>query len=293
VNDASLEVEPVAGATRGESGGFRPADPLRLRRGGAPSSPCRAGRPSVRREGPAPDGDHRGAPCPRRGGHATVSSDRFASDARPGERVKLKGAQFDGAVTARRAAGRKAWAGGPSNDEAPGLVTLTVDAAHVTRATAFRAEGQEDCELLPPASRGRPAGEACATRWAAGSHGPGGHAGREEPAVLTCRDFDYDPAARTARYRGNALLRSGRDEVRAAHDRPRGEGGVAPPGREAGHHLASSTAPAEGESRKSRPRRGAQPRHGLRGGRGRIVLHRRSRDRQGDILTRSRRRSSP
>jgi len=39
--------------------------------------------------------------------------------------------------------------------------------------------------------------------------------GGEEPAVLTCRDFDYDPAARSAHYRGNALLRSGRDEVRA------------------------------------------------------------------------------
>jgi lipopolysaccharide transport protein LptA len=39
--------------------------------------------------------------------------------------------------------------------------------------------------------------------------------GGEEPAVLLCREFEYDPATRTARYRENALLRSGRDEVRA------------------------------------------------------------------------------
>ncbi len=38
---------------------------------------------------------------------------------------------------------------------------------------------------------------------------------REEPAVFLARFFDYDGAARTARYRENALLRSGQDEVRA------------------------------------------------------------------------------
>jgi lipopolysaccharide transport protein LptA len=39
--------------------------------------------------------------------------------------------------------------------------------------------------------------------------------GGEEPTVLLCREFDYDAATRTARYRENALLRSGKDEVRA------------------------------------------------------------------------------
>jgi len=38
---------------------------------------------------------------------------------------------------------------------------------------------------------------------------------RDEPAVFLARFLDYDGAARTARYRENALLRSGRDEVRA------------------------------------------------------------------------------
>ncbi len=39
--------------------------------------------------------------------------------------------------------------------------------------------------------------------------------GGEEPTVLVCREFEYDATARTARYRENALLRSGKDEVRA------------------------------------------------------------------------------
>jgi LPS export ABC transporter protein LptC/lipopolysaccharide transport protein LptA len=38
---------------------------------------------------------------------------------------------------------------------------------------------------------------------------------REEPAVFLSRLFDYDGTVRTARYRENALLRSGKDEVRA------------------------------------------------------------------------------
>jgi LPS export ABC transporter protein LptC/lipopolysaccharide transport protein LptA len=38
---------------------------------------------------------------------------------------------------------------------------------------------------------------------------------REEPAVFLARFFDYDGASKTGRYRENALLRSGRDEVRA------------------------------------------------------------------------------
>jgi lipopolysaccharide transport protein LptA len=39
--------------------------------------------------------------------------------------------------------------------------------------------------------------------------------GGEQPTLLVCRDFEYDPKTRTARYQENALLRSGSDEVRA------------------------------------------------------------------------------
>ena len=39
--------------------------------------------------------------------------------------------------------------------------------------------------------------------------------GGEQPTVFVCRDFEYDPATRTARYKENAMARSGTDEVRA------------------------------------------------------------------------------
>jgi lipopolysaccharide transport protein LptA len=39
--------------------------------------------------------------------------------------------------------------------------------------------------------------------------------GGEQATLIVCRDFDYDPKTRTARYQENALVRSGTDEVRA------------------------------------------------------------------------------
>lgn len=49
----------------------------------------------------------------------------------------------------------------------------------------------------------------------------------EQPALLTAGAFDYDAAGRRARYREGALLRSGRDEIRAAeivvHEGARGQ----------------------------------------------------------------------
>jgi LPS export ABC transporter protein LptC/lipopolysaccharide transport protein LptA len=60
---------------------------------------------------------------------------------------------------------------------------------------------------------------------------------RDDPAIFRARFFEYDGATRTARYRENALLRSGRDEVRAplivleepaaGQRRLKGSGGVA------------------------------------------------------------------
>ena len=110
--------------------------------------------------------------------------------------------------------GRKAWAGRAVFDEGAGRVTLTeepriVDEAEGSelraRRIALGARGggvtaSENVRhtLAPRAKGGRP-----------------GMLGGEEPTVLLCQEFDYDAATRTARYRENALLRSGKDEVRA------------------------------------------------------------------------------
>lgn len=45
--------------------------------------------------------------------------------------------------------------------------------------------------------------------------GKGGLLAGSEPAVLVSREFRYDPETKTARYEGNALLRAGKDEIRA------------------------------------------------------------------------------
>jgi lipopolysaccharide transport protein LptA len=44
---------------------------------------------------------------------------------------------------------------------------------------------------------------------------PGLLVGKDEPAIMTSRFFEYTSATRTAQYREEALLRSGKDEVRA------------------------------------------------------------------------------
>jgi len=110
--------------------------------------------------------------------------------------------------------GRKAWAGRAVYDEGSGRVALTEDPRIVdeaegselrarrislgTRTHGVTASESVRHTLAPRARGGRP-----------------GMLGGEEPSVLLCREFDYDATTRTARYRENALLRSGKDEVRA------------------------------------------------------------------------------
>src|SRR5207247_329390 len=45
--------------------------------------------------------------------------------------------------------------------------------------------------------------------------GKAGLLGSDAPVIVTARFFDYEAKTRTARYREEALLRSGRDEIRA------------------------------------------------------------------------------
>ena len=110
--------------------------------------------------------------------------------------------------------GRKAWAGRAVFDEASGRVTLTEDPRIVDEAEGSELRARRI--VLGTRSRGVTASEnvrhTLAPRAKGGSSGM---LGGEEPTVLLCREFDYDPTTRTARYRENALLRSGKDEVRA------------------------------------------------------------------------------
>jgi LPS export ABC transporter protein LptC/lipopolysaccharide transport protein LptA len=107
--------------------------------------------------------------------------------------------------------GRKAWAQSAVLDEAKGTVSLT-------GAPRLRDEGAEsdlraDAIEIGTRSQTLSARENVRHTVPAGRVAPGAAAGT--PAVFLSRALDYDSATKTARYRENALLRSGKDELRA------------------------------------------------------------------------------
>jgi lipopolysaccharide transport protein LptA len=141
-----------------------------------------------------------------------VRSDRFDAALDPAS-GGVRGATFEGSV-AFEEPGRRAFAGRASYEAGPGLVTLTGDPRIVDEGEGSELRGKRI--RLGTRERTVAASESVrhtVTRRPAGAR-PGLLAG-EEPAVLLCREFAYDPRTRTARYTENALLRSGRDEVRA------------------------------------------------------------------------------
>jgi lipopolysaccharide transport protein LptA len=99
-------------------------------------------------------------------------------------------------------------------EEAAGLVTLTGDPRVVDEKEGSELRGRR----IRLGSRSREVAASRSVRHTMtrkGKAGAPGLLGGDEPAVLLCQEFEYDPATRTARYRENALLRSGQDEVRA------------------------------------------------------------------------------
>jgi lipopolysaccharide transport protein LptA/LPS export ABC transporter protein LptC len=151
-----------------------------------------------------------------------VESDAFDATLDPATGALVR-AEFEGSV-AFSEPGRKAFAGHAVHDVAAGTIVLTrepriLDEAEGselrgreirigTRTRAVSASGSVRHEVR---GKGRRAGLFGAP--GAGAEKPA--AKPQEPTVIVCRDFEYDPPARSARYRENALMRSGQDEVRA------------------------------------------------------------------------------
>jgi lipopolysaccharide transport protein LptA len=149
---------------------------------------------------------------PSRAGVRTVRSDRFTAALDP-QSGAVRGADFEGSVTFTEP-GRKAWAGRAVYEDEAGLVTLTGDPRIVDEGEGSELRGRRIG--LGTRSRNVTASENVRHTLARrGKTSRAGMLGGEEPTVLVCREFDYDAASRTARYRDNALLRSGKDEVRA------------------------------------------------------------------------------
>jgi lipopolysaccharide transport protein LptA len=148
------------------------------------------------------------SPAPRRG----VRSDRFAAALDPATGA-VRGATFEGSVVFEEP-GRRAFAGKAAYEDGPGLVTLTGDPRIVDEGEGSELRGKR----IRLGTRARTVAASDAVRHTVTPKRKAarpGLLGGEEPAVLLCREFEYDPRTRTARYRENALLRSGEDEVRA------------------------------------------------------------------------------
>jgi lipopolysaccharide transport protein LptA len=149
---------------------------------------------------------------PSRAGGRSVRSDRFAASLDPVTGA-VRGADFVGAV-AFAEPGRRAWAGRALYDDAAGVITLTGDPRIVDDGEGSELRGRR-MRLGTRTRNVTASGDVRHTLARRGKGARGGMLSGEEPAVFLCREFEYDAAARTARYRDNALLRSGKDEIRA------------------------------------------------------------------------------
>jgi lipopolysaccharide export system protein LptA len=136
---------------------------------------------------------------------------RMSIDPASGE---LRSAEFKGEVQFTEP-GRRAWAEHAAYEEASRLLSLTGGAPRI-RDEDEGSELQAERIDVQTVDRGVFAkGGVRHTIHPRRSPGSGGMLAGTEPAVLVCNEFEYDPAARKAWYRENALLRSGEDEVRA------------------------------------------------------------------------------
>ena len=214
-----------------------------------------------------------------------VESDTLVSSLDPVSGA-IRDATFDGRVVFTEP-GRKAWAGQAVFDEAAARVVLSEDPRIVDEAEGSELRARRI--RLGTRRGGWRRARTFATPGPPGEGQPGRCWAAEEPTVVLCREFDYDAQTRTARYRENALMRSGKDEIRApliALERagrrrrgasPRAAARLRPPPARRSRGRRKDPAPVETRSREMVYEETAN----------RIVYTGDVEIRQGDILTRS------
>ncbi len=142
-----------------------------------------------------------------------VECRRFEADLNPVTGA-LESAEFRRKVVFTEP-GRQAWAERAVYDGARQLLQLTKGAPRI-RDDGDGSELQAQRIDLDTASRSVVAVDGVRHAIRRGTaDARGGMLGGSEPTVLVCQRFEYDSAQKTAWYRENALLRTGRDEVRA------------------------------------------------------------------------------
>ncbi len=213
-----------------------------------------------------------------------VESDTFVAALDPVSGA-VRSAAFEGSVEFEEP-GRKAWAGHSIHDAALGTLVLTREPRIVDEAEGSELRGRE----IRIGTRTRTLAASGNVRHTIAGKGRGG-AGLlrgPEPTVVICREFDYDPATRTARYRENVFARSGTDEVRAplmTLDEPG-------PGQRRMTASGGTTSvlhprPAKGATKDPAPVEARSREMQYEEARNRIVYTGEVEIRQGDILTRS------
>jgi LPS export ABC transporter protein LptC/lipopolysaccharide transport protein LptA len=159
--------------------------------------------------------------------HSVVSSEPLASASGGVRRVESRGAvarldaesgallsaDFRGDVVFTEP-GRKAWAEHASYDENKKKLVLQQGAPRILDEAEGSELRAERIEIATDTGNILALEGVQHTLERPGEDGRGMLAG-SEPTVLVCQRFEYDSKQRKARYRENALLRSGRDEVRA------------------------------------------------------------------------------
>ncbi len=126
----------------------------------------------------------------------------------------LTSARFEGDVRFVEG-GRRGWAREAQYVEAAGLLTMAGDPRLVDEAQGSELRAQKIA--VGTRTHSVTADESVRhtiSRRAARPGAPGALGG-DVPTVLLCRHLEYDSATKTGRYRENALLRAGEDEIRA------------------------------------------------------------------------------
>jgi lipopolysaccharide transport protein LptA len=139
-----------------------------------------------------------------------VESDKLDASLDPASGA-LAGAEWDGAVAFADGA-RQAWAAHSTYQQAAATLLLTGEPRIVDASDGSELRGRQiriDTRTRAVAASGN------VRHTVAGRGGRPGLFGGEQQTVFLCREFEYDPQSRQARYRENALVRSGSDEVRA------------------------------------------------------------------------------
>jgi len=188
---------------------------------------ARADRPPRRPDGEASGDSSRGAGEPGRkqarvvltaepvgagpAGTKRAECDRLSARFDP-PTGRLEGAQLDGEVRFTEP-GRTAWSERAVYDEAAARLTMTGGGPGIRDEEEGSELGAETIVLGTGRSHVSADGGVRHTlaRRASGE----GLLGGEEPTILVSGRFEYDPDSKTARYHESALLRSGRDEIRA------------------------------------------------------------------------------